>query len=642
MSISQEWVAGRYRLVEQLGAGGMGRVWRARDDVLHRDVAIKEVVPPEGLTEAEREELRQRTVREARAAARLNDPHVVRIYDAFYAEARPWIVMEYVPSRSLYQVMTEDEPLEPDRVAQIGLAVLRALKAAHEAGVLHRDVKPGNVLLADDGRVVLTDFGLATFEGGDGSLTRPGLILGSAEYISPERADDGVSGLEGDLWSLGATLYAALEGQSPFARSTTFGTLTALATEDPDPPYRAGSLEPVLKALLRKDPGARPSIAETERLLQRAAASEGRAWLGAGPRQDRPRAGGKGTVGSGAGAGSGDGGDSPAAGTGPAAPAASAGPAGADAVSGAGAAETADVVFSAGSASVGTESGSEISSLPLVPRVARAGDVGGDTAVLVGSPVPPMSTLPSGGPGADGDDRLARGPRRRGVVVATAVIAALVVTALLVNLLPGGGSDADSRTLADIPGPGASTAPVPSGTVSEPTSGAASPTSPAAKARGPNQALSTSPPSPTPANLPPAGGRDAYGTIQAESYDQQSGTTLETTSDIGGGRDITSIANGDWVFYQGVNFGSATATQFVVRVASGAAVGVSGLVEIRLDSLSSTPIGSCALASTGGWQTWVTVPANIGPVTGTHNVYITFSSTQRVDWLNVNWLTFGR
>jgi eukaryotic-like serine/threonine-protein kinase len=278
--VSQSRVAGRYRLVEQLGSGGMGTVWRARDEVLQRDVAIKEVVPNPGLTEEERQELRLRTVREARTAARLTDPHVVRIYDVVHTDDRPWIVMEYVPSRSLDQVMTEDEPLAPERVARIGLAVLAALKAAHAAGVLHRDVKPGNVLLADDGRVVLTDFGLAIFDGGDGTLTRPGLVLGSAQYISPERARDGSSGPEGDLWSLGATLYAAVEGRSPYARTTTFSTLTALATVAPDPPRRAGSLEPVLNALLCKDPQARASVAETERLLRQAATGEGPA----GPR----------------------------------------------------------------------------------------------------------------------------------------------------------------------------------------------------------------------------------------------------------------------------------------------------------------------------------------------------------------------
>ncbi|GAA2589969.1 serine/threonine-protein kinase [Dactylosporangium fulvum] len=289
MTQPKSLVAERYRLIELLGAGGMGRVWLARDEMLRRDVAIKEVIPPGGLTAEERDELRLRTLREARAAARLNDPNVVRIYDVVQTEQAPWIVMEYVPSRSLHQVITDDGPLPPERVAQIGLAVLSALRAAHAAGVLHRDVKPGNVLLADTGRVVLTDFGLAVFEGGDGAVTRPGLILGSPQYISPERAREGISDPASDLWSLGATLYAAVEGRSPYARSTTYATLTALATEEPDPPTRAGVLKPVLNALLRKDPRSRAAMAETERLLLRAASGTHRGWPWTLPALPRPR-----------------------------------------------------------------------------------------------------------------------------------------------------------------------------------------------------------------------------------------------------------------------------------------------------------------------------------------------------------------
>ncbi len=212
MSVSEMLVAGRYRLLKSLGSGGMGRVWFARDEVLRRDVAVKEVVLPADLSPEDREELCLRTLREARAAGRLSHPNVVQIYDVVETQGRPWIVMELIRSRSLYQVMKQDGPLPPRRVAEIGLFLLAALRAAHRAGVLHRDVKPGNVLLADDGRVVLSDFGLATFDGGDGSVTRSGLILGSAQYIAPERARDGASGPETDLWSLGATLYAAVGG----------------------------------------------------------------------------------------------------------------------------------------------------------------------------------------------------------------------------------------------------------------------------------------------------------------------------------------------------------------------------------------------------------------------------------------------
>jgi serine/threonine protein kinase len=246
----------------------MGRVWLGYDEVLHRDVAVKEVVPPPGLTAEERDMSSTRSLREARAIARLNHPGVVRIYDVVNKEPWPWIVMEYVPSRSLHQVIAEDGPLPPAEVAQIGLAVLAALCAAHRAGVVHRDVKPSNVLLSGK-RVVLTDWGLATVEG-DATVTRSGMIIGSPAYIAPERARDGTSGPASDLWSLGATLYAAVEGHSPYERSSAIATLTALATEEPDPPRHAGRLRPVLNGLLRKDPNHRISPKEAERLLRKA------------------------------------------------------------------------------------------------------------------------------------------------------------------------------------------------------------------------------------------------------------------------------------------------------------------------------------------------------------------------------------
>ncbi|MEU1605170.1 protein kinase [Micromonospora matsumotoense] len=281
--MQQQLVAGRYRLLYLAGTGGMGRVWLARDEMLHRDVAVKEVVPPHWLAESEREELRLRTLREARTAARLNHPNVVRIYDVVHDGDNPWIVMEYVPSRSVQQLLGAEGPLDPQRVAGIGLAVLAALRAAHAAGVLHRDVKPHNVLVADDGRVVLTDFGLATFDGGDGAMTGPGMVLGSPQFVAPERARDGVSDPRTDLWSLGATLYAAVEGQSPYARASAMATLSALATEPPDPVRRAGPLRPVLEGLLRREPGRRLTAAETESLLHAALAA-----TPAGPGTDSP------------------------------------------------------------------------------------------------------------------------------------------------------------------------------------------------------------------------------------------------------------------------------------------------------------------------------------------------------------------
>ncbi|OON32266.1 MULTISPECIES: serine/threonine protein kinase [unclassified Micromonospora] len=263
-------VADRYRLLSPLGQGGMGRVWKARDEVLHRDVAIKELVPPPSLTPEERREMRERSLREARAIARLNHVNVVRIFDVLRTDGDPWIVMEYVASKSLQDTIAEDGPVTSAKAVEIGLGVLGALKAAHKAGVMHRDVKPGNVLIGTDGRVVLTDFGLATIPG-DPNVTRTGMVLGSPAYIAPERARDGTAGPEADLWSLGATLYAAVEGKSPYARPSAIATLAALATEPMPPPRNAGPLKPVLNGLLRKDPAERIDAEVAERLLRKAA-----------------------------------------------------------------------------------------------------------------------------------------------------------------------------------------------------------------------------------------------------------------------------------------------------------------------------------------------------------------------------------
>ncbi|MFJ8576963.1 protein kinase [Micromonospora sp. NPDC093277] len=289
-------IADRYRLISPLGQGGMGRVWKARDEVLHRDVAIKELVPPPSLTPEERREMRERSLREARAIARLNNINVVRIFDVLRTDGDPWIVMEYVPSKSLQDVLAEDGPVSSAKAVQIGLGVLGALKAAHKAGIMHRDVKPGNVLIGNDGRVVLTDFGLATIPG-DPNVTRTGMVLGSPAYISPERARDGTAGPEADLWSLGATLYAAVEGKSPYARPSAIATLAALAVEPLPPAKNAGPLKPVLQGLLRKDPTERITAEVAERLLRKAAGRRTRSIPlldGArrpgpnGPREPRP------------------------------------------------------------------------------------------------------------------------------------------------------------------------------------------------------------------------------------------------------------------------------------------------------------------------------------------------------------------
>ncbi|MFI5846042.1 protein kinase [Catenuloplanes sp. NPDC051500] len=267
-------IAGRYRLIRPLGQGAMGRVWLALDETLRREVAVKELVPPPGLDDAARQELRERSMREARAIARLDQPNVVRIHDVVHDGDEPWIVMEFVRSRPLHQILKADGPMNPAQVARIGLGVLAALRAAHLAGLLHRDVKPANVLIGDDGRVVLTDFGLA-IGADDATVTRTGVMLGSPAYLAPERATDGVVGPASDLWSLGATLYTAVEGRTPYTRSSSVATLTALATELPPPPVRAGALLPVLEGLLRKDPAARIGADEAERLLRRAAEETG-------------------------------------------------------------------------------------------------------------------------------------------------------------------------------------------------------------------------------------------------------------------------------------------------------------------------------------------------------------------------------
>jgi len=249
-------IGGRYRLEASVGRGGMGTVWEAYDETLRRRVAVKEVLLPAGIPADERAMLCERTLREARSAARLTHPSVVVIYDVVEEDDRPWIVMELLNALSLADLVRDHGPLPADQVASVGLQVLAALEAAHTAGILHRDVKPGNVLLAPDGRATLTDFGVARASG-DSTLTSTGLLLGSPSYISPERARGGDPTPASDLWALGATLYAAVEGQAPFERGDPLPTLTAVVGEPPDPMRLAGPLEPVLAGLLVKDVGYR-------------------------------------------------------------------------------------------------------------------------------------------------------------------------------------------------------------------------------------------------------------------------------------------------------------------------------------------------------------------------------------------------
>ncbi|MEO3974149.1 serine/threonine-protein kinase [Streptomyces sp. CAU 1734] len=266
-------LAGRYRLGESIGRGGMGKVWRAHDELLHRTVAVKELTAGMYASESDRSVLHARTQKEARAAARISHPGVVTVHDVLEHDARPWIVMQYVDGPSLADVTKESGRIPAGDAARIGLDVLRALGAAHAAGVLHRDVKPANVLLSRDGQTLITDFGIAAIEG-DATITRTGEIVGSIDYLAPERVRGGDPGPASDLWSLGATLYTAVEGESPFRRSSPLSTMQAVVTDEPRRPEHAGPLAEVIMALLRKDPAARLSSAEAERILQ--AVTEGR------------------------------------------------------------------------------------------------------------------------------------------------------------------------------------------------------------------------------------------------------------------------------------------------------------------------------------------------------------------------------
>lgn len=260
-------IAGRYRLLGKLGHGGMGTVWRAKDETVDREVAVKEPRVPDNLPERERENAFERMRREARAAARLDHPAVVNVHDVAVVDGQPWIVMELVTGRSLGDALQEGT-LDARDAARIGLQVLGALEAAHAAGVLHRDVKPDNVLLGRYDRVVLTDFGIAQIEG-ETNLTDTGGFVGSPEYIAPERVLGQRPGPASDLWSLGVVLYAATEGVSPFRRSNTPATLQSVLNAAPAPPTSApGPLADLITGLLAKDPASRPNAAQVRAVLE--------------------------------------------------------------------------------------------------------------------------------------------------------------------------------------------------------------------------------------------------------------------------------------------------------------------------------------------------------------------------------------
>ncbi|MEV4971409.1 protein kinase domain-containing protein [Streptomyces scopuliridis] len=260
-------LAGRYRLGGVLGRGGMGTVWRALDETLGRTVAVKELRFPSSIDEDEKRRLITRTLREAKAIARIRNNGAVTVYDVVDEDDRPWIVMELVEGKSLAEAVREDGLLTPRRAAEVGLAILDVLRSAHREGILHRDVKPSNVLIAEDGRVVLTDFGIAQVEG-DPSVTSTGMLVGAPSYISPERARGHKPGPAADLWSLGGLLYASVEGCPPYDKGSAIATLTAVMTEPLDPPKNAGPLEEVIYGLLAKDPEQRLDDAGARALLQ--------------------------------------------------------------------------------------------------------------------------------------------------------------------------------------------------------------------------------------------------------------------------------------------------------------------------------------------------------------------------------------
>ncbi|MER7364864.1 serine/threonine-protein kinase [Nonomuraea wenchangensis] len=283
-------IDGRFELLERLGGGGMGLVWRARDVALHREVALKEVRPPDPAYDDARDpaaaaDLRARVLREARALARLNHPHVVTIHHIVDPgeHAYPWLVMELVTGGSL-QDRLQRGPMTPAEAARLGREVLSALRAAHAVGIQHRDVKPANVLLREDGGSVLTDFGIAAVREST-SLTATGSFIGSPEYMAPERINGHEGDPASDLWSLGMLLYVAVEGRHPMRRATPLATLAAVLNQPVPPAERAGPLTPVLQALLQRDPRARPHPELLDRMLATAAGAPGPPPVATGPGQ---------------------------------------------------------------------------------------------------------------------------------------------------------------------------------------------------------------------------------------------------------------------------------------------------------------------------------------------------------------------
>ncbi|MGW0522456.1 serine/threonine-protein kinase [Crossiella sp. NPDC003009] len=272
MSDEGRLVSGRYRLTRRIGAGAMGVVWQAKDERLQRVVAVKQLLLQPNLEHSEAEEAKQRAMREGRIAARLQHPNAIGVFDVAEDDGAPWLVMEYLASRSLAAVVSDEGPLPPREVARIGAQVALALGAAHQAGIVHRDVKPGNILIADDGTVKITDFGISRAKG-DVTVTRTGMLAGTPAYLAPEVAKGYEPGAPSDVFSLGSTLYAVVEGEPPFGlNENTLALLHAVAAGVVRPPQMAGPLTPVLMHLLRPQPNDRPTMTQASEALSAVAA----------------------------------------------------------------------------------------------------------------------------------------------------------------------------------------------------------------------------------------------------------------------------------------------------------------------------------------------------------------------------------